>query len=147
MSVQLLSLATSLITLAVLVVTALVVWRQMRISQLQTARSHQLALIRMAQERPELRAVHDADRMTFSEWELGAYRNLWMMHLQMQYLTGSLSEDGVRAALARNGYFDSDAGRQWWDDVRDLYHEQYSSTRKYRRFLAMVDDAHRDSTI
>lgn len=117
------------------------VWqvRQTQIAQLQATRAMQLELLRISMETPLYR---DALGDTFQaksgrKWRLHAYLNLWTMHFQMAFLTGAIEEAGLRSWI-RNELFDSEHGRQFWDEARPAYRAE-QRTRKHRRFFKILE--------
>jgi len=132
------------VALCVLAVSVRVQVQQTTVSQLQAARSMQLDLIRMAVEDPEYRAVLGEDLMSLgsSRWKEHTYLNLWIMYLQMAYLTGAFDDDGVRRAL-KGEFFNGVAGRRYWPVARVAFRAE-ASTRQHSRFLLLVEETYQD---
>jgi hypothetical protein len=114
--------------------------RQTQITQLHAIRTMQLELLRMSMDNPTYRSALGEGYQAKSKekWRLHAYLNLWTMHFQMAFLTGSIGEAGLRSWL-RNELFDSEHGRQFWGDARSAYRAE-QTTQKHKRFFIILED-------
>ncbi len=114
---------------------------QTRISQMQAARMMQLELTRLAMDHPVYRHVfgRELGLMNVEEWRFRAYLNLWMMHLQMLFLTGSTNEKGVRRVLLEE-LFNNSVGPAYWEASRSAF-EAECTTNAHVKFLRVVDEA------
>jgi len=132
----------SAVALCVVAFTAVLQVRQTRIGQLQASRSLQLELLRMAMDQPQFRTVLGDDFKSLSPtaWREHAYLNLWMMYLQMAYLTGAINAAGVRR-VALDELFANQKGIDYWA-AADSSFEAEASTRAHRRFIAILRSAY-----
>jgi len=135
----------SAIALCVVALSAILQVRQTRIGQLQASRSLQLELLKMAMEKPQYRgALGDAFRLlTPTAWREHAYLNLWVMYLQMSYLTGAIGDEGVRRVVSSE-VFASTAGLDFWARAAPSYTAE-ATGRRHRKFLAIVTAAHAEA--
>ncbi len=141
--------ASALLAAIALCVVAYSAWlqvRQTQVSQLQSARTLQLELLRMAIERPEYRSVLGDDllRLDAQRWREHIYMNLWIMYLQMAFITGALDEEGVRRILAGE-LFNGTAGIEYWPLARPAFQAEAAS-RRHQRFVRLVDEEHAKAT-
>jgi hypothetical protein len=130
----------SAVALLLLAVASFLQYRQTQIAQLQAARTMQLELLKISLENPAYRlalgtALGDKSP---GEWRSHAYRNLWFMHFQMSYITGAVTEKGLRAWLERE-FFADEHGLKFWECIKAAAAAEASS-RAHRVFNSMVDD-------
>ena len=128
----------SAIALCMVALSALLQVRQTRIGQLQASRTLQLELLRMAMDKPEYRSVlgDEFKALTPTAWREHAYLNLWVMYLQMAFLTGAVSAAGVyRIALGE--VFGSRKGLDYWTTAEPSFRAE-ASTRGHKRFLGIL---------
>jgi hypothetical protein len=120
--------------------------KQTRVSQLQAARSMQFDLIKMAIQDPDYRAVLGNDLLHLGErrWKEHTYLNLWIMYLQMAYLTGAYDEDGIRRAL-REEFFNGQPGLDYWPVARGAFRAE-AMTKEHSRFYNLVEEAYAASS-
>jgi hypothetical protein len=130
----------SAVALCVLAGSTVVQASQTRINQLHSARSFQLELLRMALDNPDYRETLGVDlsKLGTQQWRHHAYLNLWMMYLQMNFLTGATDEQGARRFLSAE-FFNGPLGLEFWKRARAAF-EGESSTRQQRRFFRVVDE-------
>jgi len=128
------------IALCFLAVSSVLQVRQTQIAQLHATRAMQLELLRMSLDSPLYRgALGDTFQAKSEEkWRLHAYLNLWTMHFQMAFLTGATEEAGLRSWV-KNELFDSENGRQFWEEARPAYRAE-QTTRKHRKFFKVLED-------
>jgi len=134
------------IALCFLAVSSVLQVRQTQIAQLHATRTMQLELLRMSLDNPLYRgALGDTFQAKSEEkWRLHAYLNLWTMHFQMAFLTGAIEEAGLRSWV-RNELFDSEHGRQFWDEACPAYRAE-QMTRKHRKFFTILEDEFQKKT-
>jgi hypothetical protein len=116
--------------------------RQTRVSQLQAARTMQLDLIRMAIQDPEYRRVLGQELLDLgmTRWKEHTYLNLWIMYLQMAYLTGAYDDTGIRRVLT-DEFFNGASGLRYWPVARKAFDAE-ATTRRHRRFFDLVEAAY-----
>jgi hypothetical protein len=121
--------------------------RQMHIGQLHAVRALQLELLRIAMEKPEYRAMLGDGFKSLSPaaWREHAYLNLWVMYLQMGFLTGAISEGGVRR-IVHGEIFASGRGLGYWTTVEPSFRAE-AATRKHRRFVTILCEEHEKAAI
>ena len=140
--------ATSIGTLIVLVVTGGLIWHQMKISQLQASRVMQMELIKLALEHPEMRETFVGQRNIpdQGEYEVSVYRNLWLMHLQMNYVIGTETAAETRQVV-RDQIFSNQHGVDWWTMRRSSrWRVNAGRSRRKRKFVEIVESAHSEVT-
>lgn len=135
----------SALALCVVALSAILQIRQTRVGQLQASRSLQLELLRMAMEKPEYRGMlGDGFRsLTPTAWREHAYLNLWLMYLQMGYLTGAIGDEGVRRVVSSE-MFASARGLEFWERAAASYLAE-ATGRRHRKFVALVTAAHAEA--
>jgi hypothetical protein len=111
--------------------------RQVQISQLQTARTSQFELFRVAMDNPELRPP-DKWVTESNVYPQHAYLNLLFKHMELSYSVRAVSEVSVRIQIA--ALFVVEYRREWWRKAaREVYFTE-AATRRERRFARIVDE-------
>ena len=142
---NIISILLSLITLWLLLTSTMSQVNQTRINQLHSARSLQIELLRIALEVPEYRKVLGSNfsKLDTTAWRQHAYLNMWMMYLQMSFLTGSISEKGIRRVFSGE-FFNGEPGINYWVKVRTVLSEEASS-RHHKKFIQIVNEEYNKS--
>jgi hypothetical protein len=117
--------------------------RQTRITQMQSVKSHQLELFRVAYEYPELQAgwSRTVDRPK-EEWRLRTYVNLVFGYLQMGYAIGHIPDGDVKRLLANR--FRTRLGRDYWASSGYAFRDS-ATTRRAKRFYRFAEKEYRDA--
>lgn len=111
--------------------------KEMRVSQLVTARERHFELIKIVLERPELgsqRIPEDSDHV-YSKKLLA---NLWLSHWRMLWDIGQTGDDQLRRDCI--ALFEDAVHREWWHKVRVFWTDD--GTRKSHHFALVVDQAY-----
>jgi hypothetical protein len=116
---------------------------QNRLNQQLSSRSLQFELVRMALEDPGLRAAmpsglksRDGER-----WRRDAYRNLWFVYLQSQFVVKAQTESGLRRHLAAQ--FSLSETRQWWDTARYQFEIEASQELQHKFVKIATEECER----
>jgi Family of unknown function (DUF6082) len=120
-------------------ISLLVQRREVHTGQEQTALLTQIELARIAIEHPDLMTVDGtvSDRITRGQARRNTMMNLWMSKWRSLFGLGGLTEQELRALLAR--FFQRDEAREWWALARESYRVGVGSGRQ-RRFAAIADE-------
>lgn len=141
------SILLSAVTLWLLLTSTLTQMNQERISQLHSSRSLQIELLRISLEVPEYREVLGSNfsALDTTKWRQHAYLNMWVMYIQMSFLTGSISEKGIRRFFSGE-FFDGKPGINYWTKTKDVLSAEASS-RQHKKFIKIVNDEYRKSVV
>jgi Family of unknown function (DUF6082) len=137
-TIAIISTLISSIALAAVAVSLLLQARQLRVTQLQSARSAQFDFIRMQFDRPELTTAVFGDQLSLES----VLANWYMKYLELSYLLKAASKESIllQAELLFNGnYF-----REWWERAREIYRSE-AGGKSEREFWAIIDKAFRDA--
>ena len=133
-----LSIITTLISSTALVgvaISLIIQARQLRASQLQTARSLHAELIKIAMGNPTVGTAVETD-IDPSDAPKAGYLNLYLMFLQTSYSLKAISNSAVRIQAQR--IFRSEYACTWWAIVRATFKVE-ATTRREREFVMLVD--------
>lgn len=125
----------SAVALAGVVLSLLLQSRQVRISQLQTARFAQLELMKMGLDHPGMAAaaLGQPDAELYSKQ---IFFNWHIRYLELAFDIKAVSEETVRAGAAE--LFEVELVREWWSWNR-VYYQRLSASRRVRKFFTIVD--------
>ena len=94
--------------------------RQIKIAQLQAARTFQLEIFKLAFEQPDLAStwplnleLHPSDRRKRT------YMNLVFMYLRMSYVMREINDDALHRNMINR--FKTQLGRKYWEGARDAF--------------------------
>ncbi len=117
---------------------------QLRSARVQVVRNIHRDLLRLAMDNPSLyrpvigavgHAADDDVRQHF-------YAVLWMNYMRLAFEERVVFESSLRKEMLR-GMFTSQSGRDWWEQVRDDWHEGTRGSRAERKFYEIVDSEYR----
>jgi hypothetical protein len=109
-------------------------WRQARISQLYSARHHQLDLARMALEHPSSLIVDGASMLDEPNAATMVIVNLWVANWATAWQLGAMDEASLRACGAR--LFEAESTRRWWRE----WSGTYAASPRGRRFVQILTE-------
>ena len=138
MIIAIISTLISSIALAAVALSLLLQARQLRVSQLQSARSAQFEFIRMQFDKPELTTAVFGDQLSME----GVLANWYMKYLELSYSLKAASGNSVllQAELLFSGqYF-----REWWERAREVYQAE-ANGKSEREFWTIIDKAFQDA--
>jgi Family of unknown function (DUF6082) len=135
LAIAIISLIISCVALGGVAAGLMLQARQVRVSQIQTVRSAQLELIKLALEYPIMAsaAAGVSDPDLFSQ---ASYLNWQMKYFEMGYETGYFSDSAVRRIAVI--LFEVEIPRNWWAGGREMWASQ-CPTKRARQFFALVD--------
>ncbi|MFG1864827.1 DUF6082 family protein [Microbispora bryophytorum] len=117
---------------------------QLRSARVQVVRNIHRDLLRLAMENPSLyRPVIGAEaHATDDDVRQHLYAVLWMNYMSLAFEERVVFESSLRKEMLR-GMFTSQSGRDWWERVRDAWHDGTRGSRAERKFYEIVDSEYR----
>jgi hypothetical protein len=110
---------------------------QTRIAQLQTTRTFQLELFKLAFDHPDLQSSWSRSvDLPYSEWRKTVYINLIFMYLRMSYVMREINDTELRRSMTNR--FHTEPGRKYWKESRQGF-EASLNDRRDRRFFEITE--------
>lgn len=141
--VNLTATGLSALGLIAIAVSLLLQVRQTKILQTQAVMTHQLELLRLAYENPDLQEGWSRSvDLPYDQWRRRTYMNLIFMYLRMGYKIGEFTDQSLERNLTNR--FRTHAGRAYWSSASRAFRIG-ARTRADRRFYEMAQSIYEDS--
>lgn len=140
MGSEVVSIAFSLVALVAAAASLALQARDVFASRHQAIRSAQLDLVQMAIDNPALYLGYEPSDQERATFQHRGYVNLFIKHIELGYLTGTLGEPEARTQMSE--LFANPGPREAWADMRAVWTAEATSAAK-RRFVHVVDDEYR----